>query len=186
MNLYSKLSVVIALTLYLPLAWQILTKQVTQNLATFILWGSLDLVAAASMLLQGGNWTLPAAYVGGCVIIIGCLIRVRSVKWTWFETAITVMVVICLVGWKMSGARMATILSTIGVVLAGFPQLADSYKEPEKQPLLIYVGFVVVNGLSVAGGRAWTIEERFYPASCVVLCLAIVLATARRYFRGKA
>jgi len=180
-NIYSKLSVFIALGLYLPLSWQILTKRVTQNLATFILWALLDLVVAISIWIQGGNWTLPAAYVCGCLLVIGCLIKLRTVSWTKFETGISIIVLVCLAGWIISGPRMATILSTTGVVLAGIPQLADSYKNPKNQPFLVYLGFTVANGLSVLAGNDWSIEERFYGASCALLTLAITLVIGRKF-----
>lgn len=175
------MSTLLALTLYIPLVWQILSRKVTQNLATFILWGTLDAVAAMSLFTQHGNWYLPAAYVGGCLLVIGSLIYVRTMKWTWFETLISVMVIVCIIGWWQSGPRMATILSTAGVVIAGLPQLWDSYTEPETQPFVIYWGFVLVNVLSTLGGKSWIVEERLYPASCAVLCFLVVLAISRKF-----
>lgn len=172
----------LALSLYLPLVWQITKRQVTQNLATFILWGTLDAVAAGALIAQHGNWYLPAAYVGGCVLVIASLIYVRTVSWTWFETAISIMVVACIIGWYYSGPRMATILSTTGVVLAGLPQLWDIYKKPKEAPFAIYVGFVMVNLLSTLGGKAWTVEERLYPFACLILCFVVMAFCARKFF----
>ncbi len=173
----------IALLLYLPLAWQILSRQVTQNLATFILWGMLDAVAAISLFVQEGNWYLSAMYVFGCCTVIASLLIVKTVRWTWFETAISIMVIICLIGWKESGPRMATILSTTGVVLAGFPQLWDTYKNPKSQPLLVYAGFTAANIFGTLAGKEWSIEERLYPAACVGLCFAIVALCCKRFIR---
>jgi hypothetical protein len=93
------------------------------------------------------------------------------------------MVIICLVGWKMSGPWLATILSTTGVVLAGFPQLKDAWKTPREMPLVIYVGYTIVNILSTMGGSSWTVEERLYPATCAVLCAVIVLVSLKKFFQ---
>jgi hypothetical protein len=194
MNLYQIASTVLAFLLYIPLAWQILTGQVTQNIATWILWGVLDAIAAFSMYMhkkekkegaraeEEGNWHLPTAYVLGCTMTILCMLKARLFNWTWFETITSFMVVVCIVGWKISGPRTATILSTAGVVLAGFPQVKDAMLHPEAMPFLVYLGFVIVNVLSTIGGKAWTVKDRLYPLACGGLCLLIALFSAQKFF----
>jgi len=172
----------LALSLYPPTARQILRREMEQNLATFILWGTLDAVVAVSIMFQHGNWYLPAAYVLGCMVVITALIIVKTYSWTWFETAIAIMVVACIVGWKISGPRMATIMSTTGVVLAGLPQLLDAYRKPATKPMIIYSLFTLANVLSVMGGKAWTVEERLYPSACSILCLMVTMAYGRKLF----
>lgn len=151
-----------------------------QNLATFILWGTLDVVVAVSIMFQHGNWYLPMAYVLGCMVVITALIIVRTFSWTWFETAISIMVVACIIGWWISGPRMATIMSTAGVVLAGLPQLWDAYKKPGTKPTVIYSLFTLANVLSVMGGKSWTVEERLYPMACSILCFFVTLAYGQK------
>jgi hypothetical protein len=183
MNIYQKVSIVIALFLYFPLAWQIWRGKAEQNLATWILWGALDALSAISIFVQGGNWYLPATFTAGCVLTVVCMLRARTAAWTKFETISTLMVVLCLVGWKMSGPWLATILSTTGMVLAGLPQIKDAYKRPVEMPLSIYLGCIFVSVLSTIGGSAWTVEERLYPAACVLLCGVIALTSCRKFLR---
>lgn len=180
MNKYQIISVILALILYIPLAQKIWTGKATQNLATFILWGILDLVAGISIFVQGGNYQLPLAYVAGCTLIIICILKAKTFEWTWYETTTSALVLICLIGWSISGAYLATILSTTGVVLAGFAQLRDTINLPEKCPTLLYFGYTIANLLSIFGGKNWSVEERLYPASCFVLCLIIALLSLRR------
>lgn len=183
MNTYQRLSVIFGLLLYLPLGWQLLSGQVTQNPATWLLWGSLDVIAAASMYKQKGNWQLPAAYVGGCTFTLICMkLSGQKSEWTSFETLICGIVFLCIVGWYKSGPRLATILSTVGVVIAGFPQLKDAWVAPEQMPFIIYIGYTFVNYLSTKGGKEWSVEERFYPACCTGLCFAIAGLSAQKFF----
>lgn len=184
MNLYTKLSVIIALLLYLPLIYKIMRRQVEQNIATFILWGMLDSVAAFSIFVQGGNWYLPGAYVIGAFSVSTALIYAKTYKWTNFETFISILVIVCVVGWAMSGPRLATILSTTAVVIAGVPQFIDALRRPHQQPLLEYVGFTFANVLSIIGGKSWTIEERLYPTACTILCGSIAIASSKKYFQN--
>lgn len=182
MNTYQTVSVIVALLLYVPLCWQILSGRVTQNLATFVLWGSLDLIAGLSILVQGGNYQLPLAYVLGCILVVLSILKSKNYgKWTGYETMLSILVLFCTIAWAVSGPWFATIFSTAGVVIAGLPQLRDSWREPEKSPLAIYLGYTFVNVMSTMGGKAWTVEERLYPGSMVVLCFIIVLITMRKY-----
>lgn len=185
MNFYNTLSVVVALSMYPPLAWKILRGKTTQNLASFALWGLLDLEVTLSIIFQGGNWYLPGAYVLGCLIVVFSLLKVGIWEWDWVEWAILIMVAFCLVVWVRVGPRWATIVSTTGVVLAGLPQLRDVYLEPEDKPLLEYLGFTLAAVLGTLGGKSWTIEERLYPVACIGICGAVLLACLRRFFAPK-
>lgn len=181
MNAWQLVSVILALGLYIPLGLQILKGTVKQNLATFILWGLLDGIAGASLYVQGGNYQLPLAYVAGCLLIIGCILKSRTFSWTSFETKVSVLVMLSIVAWKVSGPYMATIFSTTGVVLAGIPQVKDSWQNPRHSPMLLYIGYTIANLLSTIGGKSWSVEERLYSFACFLLTLVIVGATSRKY-----
>ena len=179
-NIYQKLSVALALSLYLPLSYQILTGKVRQNLATFILWGSLDAIAALSIFAQGGNYYLPAIYVAGCSIVVSSILKSKSYGvWTSYETKIVFLVALSVVAWFLSGPWAATIFSTSGVMMASLPQIKDTWRDPASTPGLIYAGCTVANALSIVGGSAWTVEERLFPTACTVLCIFIVVLTLR-------
>src|SRR3989344_5125098 len=147
----------IALGLYLPLISGILRDKIEQSFATWLLWVSLDLIALISIILQKGNF-----------------------KWTWFETFVSFMVLICLIFWWLSGSRIATISSTIAVVISGLPQFKESWQKPDRVTGFIYLGYVVVNVFFFFGGKNWTIEDRFYPGSMIPLCMAIAFAALLR------
>ena len=174
MNIYQKVSVVLALSLYLPLGYQILTGKVTQNLATWILWILLDVIAAGSMFVQDGNFELPTAYVVGGTCIIVCIAKMKTMKWTMYETKVSCMVVACMIGWGLSGPWLATILSSSAMALATIPQLKDCWRQPDQTPTLVYVGYTVANLASTIGGKSWTVEERFYPIVCMIICMLMV------------
>jgi len=178
-NKYQKASVFLALGLYLPLAYQLLTHQVTQNLATWVLWVFLDAIAVASMFVQKGNFQLPTAYVAGGTSIVLCIATTNMWTWTIYETIVTCMVAVCITGWYLSGPRLATILSTSAMALATIPQLKDVWQDPTTAPTLVYVGYTLANIFSTVGGKNWSIEERFYPSVCTLLCILIVMFSLR-------
>jgi len=171
---------VLALALYIPLLTGILHGEIKQSFATWILWVVLDGIAMVSIILQDGNWLLLACYVSGGTIITISLVYTKQFKWTWFEWCTLGAVIFCLIVAKLSGARWATITSTLAVFFSGFPQFKDSWKEPHTKTALIYLGYVVANSLSFFGGKSWSIEERFYPGMMTLLCLTIMTAAFRK------
>lgn len=171
------------ITLYIPLWLSLSRGTLRQNIATWILWVVLDAIAFLSIWWQGGNYLLVALYVIGGSVTIFITLRSRHFAWTKIESVTTLLVIVSIVMWALSGARMGTIMSTLGVVFAGVPQLIDSWRNPRENSVVIYGGFTGVNVLALLEGKNWSIEERFYPFSCALLCLGITLATARRYWR---
>jgi len=180
MNIYLFISTVIALVCYLPLCIQIYKGTSEQNLATWILWGLLDVVISVSVILQDGNYLLPVAYTVGNFITVAFIVRTKKVSWTWFETSISTLVVVCIVVWVLVGSRGATIASTVAMTLAGFPQMVETWRKPKSSPSLIYCGYFTANVFSLIGAKAWTVEDRLYPFYAVLFCAIIVLIGTRR------
>lgn len=170
----------IAIFLYYPLVSGILQGKIEQSFATWILWVSLDLIALISIILQSGNYLLLVVYCAGGTIVIISLVYKKQFKWTRFETFILFLVIACLIIWAISGSKMVTISSTLAVVISGIPQFAESWKKPDLQTSYIYAGCVLANGFSFLGGKSWSIEERFYPGACAILCFCIAMTILRK------
>ena len=180
MNIYVLGGAAMAFISYIPLTIAVWRKTLKQNFATYALWGLLDTIAAGSIMLKGGNFLLPAMYVACCFGILIGILRTRTFSWGKLETLISVLVVISIGVWMLVGDREATIVSSVGVGLAGLPQLVDFWKKPVGAPLLEYIGFSIANGLSLYGGADWSISERFYSSVCLALTLSFVLVIVFR------
>jgi hypothetical protein len=143
----------------------------------------MDGIVAISTYILNGNYQLPTAYALGSAIIVLCILKSRNFdRWTWFETVMTIMVIICLVIWKISGPYWATIMSSIALVLASTPMvIKDSWMEPEKFPTLLYSGYSLANFFGILGGKSWSVEERFYPVCAFSVCVTMVLISLRKY-----
>lgn len=183
MNSLIALSTVLALFLYFPLCIQIIKGKVQQNFATWFLWATLDGVAAGTLVVQHGNYLLPVAYTLGSGITALCIIRSKNFVWTWFESLVTILVIICITIWAVSGPRIATIASSLAMIIAGAPQIIETYQRPRDTPIMIFFGYFTANSLSMLGAKSWTVEERFYPTCAATFCLAIVIIILCR--RGK-
>lgn len=174
---------ILALLTYFPLWKQIRNDEVKQNLLTWVLWGALDAVVAATIIVQGGNFLLPVVYAIGSLVTAYFIWKSRNkTTWTWFETMVALLTIASMIIWYLSGGKMATIVSTTAMLIAGGPQLIDAWKKPTEMPILAYSSFFVANCLSTAGGKSWAIEERFYPASAAIFCGLIAAFAARKFW----
>ena len=178
------ISGLLAISLYIPGIYGILKKGWKQNVATWILWVALDAIVLFSILFQHGNYALLVWYVFGGSVTVGSLLYTKQFKWTKFETFCLFLIIICLAIWYESGARTATIASSIAVFIAGLPQIRDSWKEPDKGVGLIYAGYILVNFFSFLAGDDWSVKERFYPGLMVILCSLITAACFRKIGKG--
>jgi hypothetical protein len=169
----------LALLLFIPLLRSINNEGAEgQSCATWFLWGLLDTVLTISVIEQRGNFYLPLGFaIGDLLLVIFLLVKGRF-RWGWFETAILVMVIGCVVGWKLAGPKIATVSATMGICIAGIPGLVAVLKNPQPKVGNVWAAYVLANLLSFLGGSAMTIEERFAPG-VFALCALVMFAASR-------
>lgn len=183
MNEFILASTVIAIAAYFPLWKQIRSGSAKQNLLTWLLWGALDGVVAATIIAQKGNYFLAATYTIGTFITVAFIaVAGDHASWTWFETMVVTLVAVSMGIWYFSGSKMATIVGTSAMLIAGVPQLVDTWKKPAECPTLVYFVYIVANCLATAGGKNWAVEERFYPISAAIFCFLVAAISLRRFF----
>lgn len=183
MNGYVISGGIVAGFVYVGLCAQIWVGRNKQSFATWVLWALIDAITAASVIVQQGNYLLPLFFsIGSLATAASIILKTKNAGWSWFETMISLLVVVCLLIWYTSGAKMATIAGTTAVLIAGLPQTVEAWKRPWDSSFLVYFGFLVANILSTIGGKDWSIEERFYPGCCAVLCVIVVAIIARKFW----
>jgi len=169
----------LALLLFVPLIRGILKDGAEgQSCATWFLWGLLDTVLTVSVIEQRGNFYLPLGFAIGDISLVILLLAKGKFRWRLFETVILLMVIGCLVGWKLAGPKIATISATLGICVAGIPGLVEMLKHPQRKIGTIWAWYVAANLLSFFGGSAMTIEERFAPGVFAV-CSLVMFAASR-------
>jgi len=169
----------LALLLFIPLLRTILAEGAQgQSCATWILWAFLDTILTVSVIEQHGNFYLPLGFAIGDVSLVILLLAKGKFRWGIFETVILLMVIGCLVGWKLAGAKIATISATMGICVAGIPGLVEMLKHPQRKIGNIWAWYVVANMLGFFGGSAMTIEERFAPG-VFAICAVMMFAASR-------
>jgi hypothetical protein len=180
MDFLQPLSGGIGIVAYILLIAALLRTKTEQSFAAFLLWAMLDLIATVTTILEHGNYWLALSNAIGSAVITLVLIYKKQVSWSWIESMTALLVVVCLVVWYAVGEQAGIIASSLAVVIASVPQMADTYKKPEATPLGVYIVFLVANVVALISGSAWTIEERFYPCCGIFLCSVIMLFSLRK------
>lgn len=172
---------IIGLGAYIPLLYGIYRNDIKQNFVAFMLWAILDIIVVITTKLQNGNYMLPLAYALGATLVTISLGIKKQVAWSWIETLTSFLVLVCLLVWGFVGPKAGTLASSIAVVIAGIPQVIDTYKKPKESSVLVYFLFLIPNVLSFLAGKAWTIEERFYSGSVIVFTVVIIIFAMRKF-----
>lgn len=170
----------IGMLAYVLLIVALLRTTTEQSFAAFLLWALLDLIATITTMLAGGNYWLALANAIGSSVITLLLIYKKQIAWSWVESMTAVLVLVCLGIWYAAGERAGIVASGLAVVIASVPQMVDTWRKPEATPVVAYLIFLLANVVALIGGRAWTIEERFYACCGIFLCSVITIFSLRK------
>lgn len=145
------------------------------SLTTFLLWSALAWISGFSMLKQGANPTIAFVYGTGGTILTAVLFCKGKASVSGFDIFIALLVVVCVVLWLYKGARYALLLSTTAGMLSALPFIVMTWQQPANSPIVTNAGFLLANILSFFAAKNWTVEERLYPVSNVIVCTLLVL-----------
>jgi hypothetical protein len=140
----------------------------------------IDTIATITTYLEDGNFWLALGNAIGSSTMALLLALKAQVNWSWIETMITALVIVCLTVWYTAGEQAGIVASSLAVVLASVPQMVETYNKPWATPAGAYIIFLTANIISFIAGKSWTIEERFYSGCSIFLCAVIVLFTQRK------
>ena len=123
-----------ALALFVPMAIRFIRDGgAGQSFATWMLWAALDSILTISLFLQHGNYLLPLGFATGGIALTTLLLFKGRLAWGRMDSVVLVLVLGCLVGWKLGGTQAATVAATVGIFLAGIPGLVELWRNPQRQ-----------------------------------------------------
>ena len=170
-----------ALVLFVPMAVEMIKDGgAGQSFATWMLWAALDTILTISLFLQRGNYLLPLGFAVGGIVLTTLLLVKGRFAWGRMDSVILVLVLGCLIGWRLGGAKTVAVAATTGICLAGIPGLVELWRNPQRKVGNIWGWYVLTNGLAFLGGTSMTLEERFAPGVFAVFSLLMFVASRRR------
>lgn len=145
------------------------------SFATFLLWSALAWINMISTKKQNGSWGVPLMYSIGATTTTIVLIFKGRYGWTLFDTVVTILVIVCVILWLAKGDRWAIVSSTTASFIAALPFLYMTWKNPSMSPITPNTLFLSANLLGFIAARKWTLQDRLYLGSNVVVCGSLVL-----------
>ena len=176
-----KLGGIGALLICLPVMWEIHQGD-RFNPVSYFLWTFLSLICTIVLIrAKKGGWVMMAGYVlSDCAV--GLYAYAKSGKaefghFEWFIVALTAICA-CLYVWceKKNNFTPAVITNAIACVLAGIPQMIDSFKNPAQVNITIACLYVGISGISCYGERP-TLNGRLISGLSVIYWLIIIANT---------
>lgn len=175
MNIWNWIANSTAVVLYVCVWFLVTRSQTKQSFASWILWATIDTVAAAAIICKGGNFELPTVYSVGSIVIAASLFMKREYGWRRFDSYVTALVLICIVIWWQAGPVAAVVASSIAMFIAGLPMLRDAYESPFDVPVVVYILATIGNLCGVVAGKNWSVQERLYPLLAFAYTLILVI-----------
>lgn len=151
---------IIAFAVYLA------TNNVSQNIASWIMWTILDTLILLSSLAAGNKkpW-LAIGFTFGASLVTIIILTKGMWHWGTVETISAIGAGIATICWLKLGPRSAIIASTIAMIVAGIPSIHDAWVQPNPVSWWLWGGVAFSCVLSCYGAKSWTIEERFLPCT---------------------
>jgi len=170
-----------ALALFVPLAAGIIKDGgAGQSFATWILWTALDIILTLSIIRQHGNFLLPLGFAFGSAGMTLLLLVKGRFAWGRMDCVTLALVLGCLGGWALGGAKTATVAATTGICLAGIPGLIELWRNPQRAVGNLWGWYVLANGLAFLGGTAMTVRERFAPGAFAAFSVLMFMASRKQ------
>lgn len=164
------------LTGFLPYVIAIRRGRTKPCKATWIIWGTVDLLLAAGMYAEG---TLNAQMIGallGVFVVIWYAWRYGESGWSWTDKICLSGAVLGLVLWASFSNPSLAILASVTVLWIGaVPTFRSAWEFPEKEDKLAWTIFSISGVCAVLGIPVWTFADAAQPLTFFLTDFAILL-----------
>jgi hypothetical protein len=126
-------------------------------------------------ILECGNFWLSLGYALGATSISILLFIKKQGACKWFEILTIFLVIISIFIWWKLGNKGGIIACIVTIFIASLPQFIEVTKKPFSTKLItIYLTFGLADLSSFISGKDWSIEERIYPASQLIVGIILI------------
>jgi len=175
-----------ALLVCLPVIWRIYEGDAF-NSVSYVLWSALSLVCTIVLIrAKKGGHTLMACYVLSDLLIgVYAYVHTGQAHFGGIEWFIVALAAGCasVYVWceYRKNFRPAVIMNGASLVVAGIPQMVDSFRHPEHVSILICSLYVLISAFSYYGEKP-TLNGRLIPVLSMVYWLVIIGATIGAHY----
>ncbi|MEK7642147.1 MAG: hypothetical protein AAB365_04145 [Patescibacteria group bacterium] len=184
-DLCVKLSGIGALLICIPVMWRISQGDVF-NPASYFLWSLLSLVCVLVLLRdKKGGHTMMIGYVASDFLIgFYAYRKLGKASFGSFEWLIVALTGVCVCIWlwcehvarrdKKQDFKPSVITNTVACMIAGIPQIIDSFKNPYQVSFVICAFYMLVSGLAYYGEKP-TLNGRLLPGVSIIYWIIMIV-----------
>jgi len=160
----------VAFALYLT------NNNVSQNIASWTMWAFLDAFVLVACFVAGNKrpW-LHLGYTLGAFIVVCILFSKSGWKWGTVESVSAVGALLALLTWWKLGPKYAVVAIVVAITISSIPAVCDAWCQNNSAGWWFWGGTACCCVLSTYGAKAWTVEDRLFPASSFVFCFGMTI-----------
>lgn len=146
---------------YIPYVRAIFGGKARPTISAWLSWFIVDAAIFFAAAVQGEVLYQVAAYVVGCLIIIGACLYIRApLGWTRLDTICTALVVVAIILWVSTGdADVAIVIGLTAMTIGSLPMFVNVWQDPAREPILPWLlnlggalcGFAAIEHWTIAG-----------------------------------
>jgi hypothetical protein len=169
---------------YVPLIIGVIKQRhdCSQTFTTWVLYFLLDLITMLSCTKIDGSYVILLGFAVGSFIMASILFYQRRFGWTWLETTVVFLVLLCIGAWYKSGPYWAAIFGIISESIVGIHLMIKTYKNPTfKYNLVGYIGFTIVSIVAFLNAKDFNIQQIGYPIAEAVISFLTLIPLANKW-----
>lgn len=124
--------------------------------------------------------------IGSLIMSSVLFYQKRFVKCTMIEFTTIILIIICVVIWKLVGSYFALVASITSESIVGIYLIIETYKYPKvKYNLAGYIGFIIISILSVISTKVWNVAEVGFALCETILSFVILIPLLKKWWSEK-
>lgn len=162
-----------------------LNGEIKPNRVSWLMWAIAPMIAAAAALSDGVTWSVLPVFMSGFLPLLVFFASFVNKNAYWklgvFDYACGLLSTLALVLWAITKEpNVAIAFAILSDGIAAVPNLVKSWKYPETESAVSYVGGVFSALTSFAAIKMWGFSSLAFPIYLVIIDLSLIFAVWRR------
>lgn len=158
----------------------------SQVFTTWFLYFLLDIITMFSSNKLDGNYVILFGFAVGSFIMAFILLYQGRIGWSWLESVVTILIILCIIAWYYSGPYWALIFGIGSESIVGIYLIIKTFTNPTvKYNLLAYIMFLIVSIIAIFDGKDWSLEQVGFPICETILNIIIIIPLFKKLWMNK-
>lgn len=180
----------VSLVAFLPYIYLVFQKKIKPNIASWIIWTSVNTLVLVSYYESGARTTIwvPLVYVIQDLLIVAFSIRSGYIKWNVLDKMCMIGAVAGIILWLVTKNPVNALLFSLLIDVCGvFPTVRHALQKPHEEFLLSWLLIVLGSLINIFALTSWSFELSVYPIYMFFGNLVILLSLVMgKFYKNRA